>query len=153
MEFERFSSEVDLRRRRDSDFVDRLIRRADWLQGQDRELVLAMFDRSMSAAAISRMTGIPARQIRKRLRQLVTRLNDPRVAYVVAHHNSWNPTMKAIGQELFVHGRTMREVCQDLGLSLHCVRKNRDAIEAMALAQQHRARPSRTWRRTERGGA
>ncbi|MFG0247108.1 MAG: hypothetical protein ACF8MF_13755 [Phycisphaerales bacterium JB052] len=149
---EQYGEKVDLRRRRETRMTDHLVRRAHWLEQEDRELILAVFDRGQSAVSIAKMKHLPVRHVRKQIRHLVDRLNDPRVAYVVAHHNSWNPTMQAIGHELFVQGRTMREVCKDLGLSLHCVRKNRDAIEAMALAK-YRPSPSRAWKRAKRSGA
>ncbi len=149
---EQFSERVDLRRRRETRMTDRLVRRAHWLKQEDRELILAMFDRGQSAVSIARMKHIPVRHVRKQIRHLVARLNDPRVAYVMAHNNSWNPTMQAIGQGLFIHGRTMRDLSKELGISLHCVRKNRDAIEAMTQARQ-RAHPSRAWQRAKRSGA
>jgi hypothetical protein len=43
----------------------------------------------------------------------------------------------------------MREVSDRLGVSLHCVRKHRDAIEAMAAAEDLDSRTSRTWRNAE----
>ena len=147
---ERQGDRIDLRRRRETDQTDRLVRRAHWLEPSDRELVLAVFERGQSAAAIAGMSGEPVRRIRKHIRQLVARLNDPRVAYVVAHHNAWGKTMQGVGKQFYIQGRTMREVSEQLGISLHCVRKNRDAIEAMAASQQP-SRPSRAWQRTRKG--
>ena len=48
---------LDLRRKRDSGFSDRMVRRACWLEADDRELVLAMFERGHSAKAIGSMLG------------------------------------------------------------------------------------------------
>jgi DNA-directed RNA polymerase specialized sigma24 family protein len=143
---------LDLRRKRDSGFSDRMVRRACWLEADDRELVLAMFERGHSAKAIGSMLGQPARVVRKRLRLLVARLSDPRVAYVVAHHNTWGRSRKLVARELFLNGHSMREVSQMLNLSLHTVRKHRNAIEAMTQASQTSqadSSVSRTWRRSE----
>jgi len=147
---DRFDSELDLRRKRSGTLSDLLVRRAHWLDAEDRELVLAIFERGQSAAAIGTLTSTPARQIRRRIRQLVARLNDPRVAYVVAHKNSWGRTMQAVGRELFIRGRTMRQVSDTLGITLHSVRKHRDAIETMSATERQRHRPSRVWLNAER---
>lgn len=141
---------LDLRRKRQSTLSSRLVRRAHWLDPDDRELILAMFDRGLNAARIASMIGQNPRIVRKRIRQLVSRLNDPRVAYVVAHRPGWGRTRSRVARELFIRGRSMRETSDALGLSLHCVRKHRDAIEAMTLADQPGARVSRVWLNTER---
>ncbi len=142
---------IDLRRKRNSELVNRIIRRADWLDAPDRELILAYFDRGLSAARISAINGSDPRNIRRRVRRLIARLNDPRVAYVVAHSGGWGRSRCSVARELFLRGRSMRETSQKLGISLHSVRKHRDAIEAMALAEQEKQRPSRRWQHAERG--
>lgn len=146
---DRLDTEIDLRRRRSTDRTARIVRRAQWLMPEDRELVLAVFERGQSASSLGSIRGQNPRSIRKRIHQLVARLEDPRLAYVVAHHNAWARTMRSVARELFIRGRTMREVSDELGISLHRVRQLRDAIEAMAQTQQP-ARISRTWLNTER---
>lgn len=148
---DRMDIEIDLRRRRSADLSARIVRRAQWLVPEDRELVLAVFERGQSAISLGTIRGQNPRHIRKRIRQLVARLDDPRLAYVVAHHNAWGRTMRNVARELFIRGRPMREVSDELGVSLHRVRQLRDAIEAMAQTHQP-ARISRTWLGTEREG-
>lgn len=145
----RMHETLDLRRRVEAHASSRLIRRAHWLDPDDRELILAVFDRGQSAASIANISESSPRLVRKRIKQLIARLNDPRVAYVVAHHRQWGRTRQAVGRGLFIRGQSMREVSDRLGVSLHCVRKHRDAIEAMTLADRPGARVSRTWRHAE----
>tara|TARA_R110002073_G_scaffold118918_1_gene258323 strand:+ start:170040 stop:170498 length:459 start_codon:yes stop_codon:yes gene_type:complete len=137
------SEEMDLRKRREDSIVDRIVRRAHWLEPHDRELVFSMFRDGHSANTISKITGECPRQVRRRIKRLVSRLNDPRVAYVVAHADAWSKSRKAIARSLYIQGRSMRETTDTLGVSFYCVRKNREAIEAMALAPKN---TTRTWR-------
>lgn len=145
----RMGEKLDLRRRFEAQTSGRLVRRAHWLDPDDRELILAMFDRGQSAASIASIHQSNPRMVRRRLRQLITRLNDPRVAYVVAHQGHWGRTRQRVARDLFIRGFTMRQVSERLGVSLHCVRKHRDAIEALAAADQIEERVSRTWRNAE----
>ncbi|MDF1809426.1 MAG: hypothetical protein P1U42_07000 [Phycisphaerales bacterium] len=136
---------VDLRRRRESSHGDRLVRRAHWLEPADRELVLAMFRDGKSAVTISQLMNESPRNIRRRVRKLIERLNDPRVAYVVAHHKGWSKSRRAIAHSLFIKGKSMRETTEELGLSFYSVRKHRETIEAMCVASNNSSH-SRIWR-------
>lgn len=147
----RMGDQLDLRRKREGDFSDTMVRRAHWLEPDDRELVLAMFQRDQSASEIALLSNEDPRNIRRRLKHLIARLNDPTVAYVVAHHKQWPRTRRAIARELYIRGRTMRQASERFRMSLHSVRKHRDAIETMCQAQGNDKRPSRTWRTAERG--
>lgn len=141
---------IDLRRKRSSATVSRLIRRAEWLDAPDRELVLAFYEQGLCATRIGVMFAMDPRNVRRSIRQLTARLNDPRAAYVAAHCEGWGRSRGAVARELFLCGRSMREVSESLGISLHCVRKHRDAIEAMTIADRERRRESRAWQRAER---
>ena len=125
---------VDLRKKRENSLCDQLVRRAHWLEPTDCQLILAMFRDGHSAVDIAQLVGESPRNVRRRIRWLVNRLNDPRVAYVVAHHDGWSKSRKAIARALFIQGRSMRETTTDLGLSFYSVRKHREAIEAMCNA-------------------
>lgn len=148
---EQLDESLDLRRKRDSSLSSRLVRRAHWLEPEDRELILAVFDRGQSARSIGTICNQPPRTVRRRIKSLAERLCDPRVAYVVAHRNAWGSSRKRIAHELFIRGRSMRQVSGLLGVSLHCVRKHRDAIEAMVHAAdaQRSQQTSRAWRNSE----
>ncbi len=145
----RMGEGLDLRRRVEAQASGQLTRRAHWLDPEDRELILAMFDRGQSAASIASISRCSPRLVRRRIKQLVQRLNDPRVAYVVAHHRGWPKARSRVARSLYIRGLSMREASEALGLTLHCVRKHRDAIEAMTLASQASGRVSRTWRSAE----
>lgn len=143
---------LDFRRRREGELSTMVVRRAHWLRGRDREIAISFFQRGMHATEIASMMRMNARHVRKRIKQIVLRLRDPRCAYVVAHASGWSPRRRQIGEDLYIHGHSMRRISEQRGLSLHAVRKHRDAIDAMAMAaQQGYARPSRAWMGSERG--
>ena len=148
---EQLDESLDLRRKRDASLSSRLVRRAHWLEPEDRELILAVFDRGQTACSIGTISSQPPRVVRRRIKALAERLCDPRVAYVVAHRNAWGSSRRRVTHELFIRGRSMRQVSQLLSISLHCVRKHRDAIEAMVNAadEQRGQRVSRAWRSSE----
>ena len=142
---------LDLRRKTSRDRSARIIRRAHWLSPEDREIVLAYFERDMCASEIGQLLKVDPKYVRRQLKQIVHRLEDPRCAYVVANRNAWTPKRRAIAEDLFLRGRSMRDVSKTHKTSLHMIRKHRDAIDAMAHAdQQQYQRPTRTWQTTER---
>lgn len=137
---------LDLRRKATHALSTRVVERAHWLSPKDCELVLAYFERGMHASEIGTLLGYEPKYVRRRLKQLVFRLEDPRCAYVVTHRNAWTPKRRAIAEDLFIRGRSMREVSKAHNMSLHTIRKHRDAIEAMAQASLEERSPSRAWR-------
>lgn len=141
------SEDTDLRRKRTDAFNDRLISRAHWLEPHDRELILAMFRDGHTANTIAVRTRQCPRHTRRTIKRLVARLNDPRVAYVVAHNKGWSRTRRAVARALFVEGRSIREVTEQLGISFYCVRKHRETINAM-YDESASKQPLRTWRTT-----
>ncbi len=144
------SEDTDLRRRRTIASNDRLIKRAHWLEPHDRELILAMFRDGQTANTIALRTRQCPRHTRRKIKQLVRRLNDPRVAYVVTHHEHWSRSRKAVARSLFIQGQSIREVTQELGISFYTVRKHREDINAM-FQESNRAQPNRAWQHASRG--
>jgi DNA-binding CsgD family transcriptional regulator len=141
----------DLRRKRDSGFNQRMIQRSKWLGSSDRHLIISMFREDKSAREIAESLDQPPRQVRKQIKQIVHRLNDPRLAYVIEHHKEWTKTRREIAHSLFIEGRSMRETTDKLGVSFYSVRKHRDAIDAMchasiARSSQSNTSPTRLWR-------
>jgi len=128
------TDEIDLRRRHRESLTDHIVHRADWLEPADCELVLSIFRDGRTACSIAKLTNQPPRIIRKRIKRLVTRLNDPCVAYVIAHLDQWSKSRREIAHALFIQGYSMRETTDELGVSLYSVRKHRQEIEAMCQA-------------------
>lgn len=146
---ENVDESLDLRRKQNQQLCEKIVRRAHWLAARDRDIALAYFDRGMNAAEIGSMLRIDPRCVRRRIKHIVSRLRDPRCAYVISHRNSWSAQRRAVAEALFVEGHSMREVSDTLGISLHVVRKYRDAIEIMTQADRETARISRAWQNAE----
>ncbi|MBL4591830.1 MAG: sigma-70 region 4 domain-containing protein [Phycisphaerales bacterium] len=125
------SPDLDLRKRRADALNERIVQRADWLGPDDRAVVLAMFADGYSAAEIARIGNTNVRTVRTRIHRIVTRLGDPRTAYVVRHAEGWSRTRKKIGRAIFVQGMSLRETASELSMSFYLVRRHREAIEAM----------------------
>ncbi len=144
---DRVSEDIDLRKRHEDSQVDVIVRRAVWLDKPDCELVLAMFRDGRSATALSDLVGTPPRSLRRHIKQLVQRLNDPCVAYVVAHQAQWSRSKRAIARSIYIQGRSMRETADELGISFYSVRKHRESIEAMCESVTNQ-NSLRAWRST-----
>lgn len=150
----RIMEDLDLRKKRSGSLTDQLVDRAEWLEPKDRELIYAMFRDGKTAQEIAHLQGQCARHTRRHIKQLVARLCDPRVAYVVAHHEKWSKSRSAIARSLFIQGRSMRETTDTLGVSFYCVRKHREAIDAMCQTLPSPSKSSshaisRAWRSTK----
>jgi len=135
---------IDLRKNLPDERIDTIRRRADWLDDPERALVLAMFRDGKPATEIAALAGIAPRQARRRIRRAVTRLFDPRFTYVVAHAASWSPTRRRVARALFQHGRSIRATARALELTIHEVRRHRDAI--CTRLDAHTDTPDRAWR-------
>jgi len=142
---DQISEDMDLRKRRKDTLIDHIVRRAHWLEANDRELVMAMFRDGQSARAIAEQHDLCPRQTRRQIKKLIHRLSDPRVAYVIAHHDQWSKSRRSIAHALYIQGRSMRETTDELGLSFYSVRKHREEIDAMCLASLNNNK-LRAWR-------
>ncbi len=146
---DKVTDDIDLRKSHANTLTDQLVHRAHWLENKDRDLIIATFRDGQSANLIAHRLAQDPRHIRRRIKRLVHRLNDPRVAYVVEHSEAWTRSKRAIAQSLFIQGRSIREVTESLGVSFYSVRKHREAINAMSQANaQANSRSSklRAWR-------
>ncbi|MEM1330393.1 MAG: hypothetical protein AAGG07_07515 [Planctomycetota bacterium] len=121
----------DLRRRRRADTARRLVELADPLPEHERALVRHVFDQGRPVTELAALLGEPVRRVRLRIRKLVDRLTDPRFSFVLARSRDWPSSRRSIAEACFVRGESMREASDRLGMSLHTVRRHRDAVEAM----------------------
>lgn len=143
------SSTIDLRKSRDRNNMDIITARAEHLVSDERECVLAMFRDGKPATDIARIRNEPPRAVRKTIRRAVARINDPAFMYVVRASPRWSPTKRRVAHAIFRAGRSIRQAADELNLSVHEVRRHRDAILAL-VAQDTRAStsptPNREWR-------
>ncbi|MEO1583684.1 MAG: helix-turn-helix domain-containing protein [Planctomycetota bacterium] len=129
------SADMDLRRRRSRLQADHLTRRAEVLKAPERRLIHDLFDAGRACSQIAAELGRDARTVRREVRGITRRLLDPRFDFVLARSERWRPTRRRVAQSVYIHGNGLRETARELGLSLYCVRRHRDAIEALFEAE------------------
>lgn len=136
------SDAIDLRKKLSERRVDTIRERADWLEPDERSLVLAVYRDGRTATEIARLQSSEPRTVRRRLKRAVLRLHDPRFLYVIRHNSKWSPTRRRVALALFRSGLSIREASKSLGISVHHVRRHRERV----LALMDGRGPDRSWR-------
>lgn len=121
----------DLRRRRRADDAERLVIRAQWLAEPDRALVEAVYRDGQTTVELARLLETDARRVRRRVKKLVGRLASPKAMFVAQHGERWSPMRRRVAIACVLHGRSLRESADELGLTLHTVRLHAHAIDAL----------------------
>lgn len=137
---------LDLRRGIRRDVARTLVERAALLPEPDRYLVEGVFRDGRPISDLAAMwREIPGhervpRSLRRRLHRLVERLLSPRFEVVARIHHTWTPTRKRIATACVLHGLSTRQAAERLGVSLHTVRRQLDAVHAICDAVSGSAR-------------
>ncbi|MDX2145924.1 MAG: hypothetical protein SFZ23_00240 [Planctomycetota bacterium] len=82
-----------------------------------------------TGTSVTLPTTSPAR-VRARVRRLARRLASPEFIFVVHHRAGWSTTRRNVASALWIEGLSMRATAQALNLSLHTVRRHREAVLA-----------------------
>lgn len=142
---------IDLRIKRSSDLASTIVTRAQHLKGQDRSLVLAMYSDGLSAAEIARLGNLEPRQVRRRIKNALIRMQSPVFTFVLNHQSNWSSTRRKIASSIFREGHSIRQTAEDLGLKIHQVRRHRSAILDLMDAHggEHQHATNRAWRKSD----
>lgn len=124
----------DLRRRKRREQVERLLERAAWLPAGERELVETVYRDGRSVAELARAAGTDPRRLSRRLRQAVRRMLSDEFAYVARHRERWPASRRRVATATCLHGLSMREASETLGMSLHTVRRHHQAVRTLVEA-------------------
>lgn len=124
---------ADLRRARKREQIQTLLDRAHAaeLPSTDLELLRAVLADGRTAVNLSALTGEHIRTVRRRIRKLTIRLNDPFFLYVLRHRDAWPASRRTAATAIVLHGLTLRDAAKSLGISLHLARKQRDTIAGL----------------------
>lgn len=106
------------------DLSDLLLLRCAWLDEADRELIEQVVGRGVRPSSIAAVTGVTPRAVQRRVTKLVDRLTDAEVLMVLRQHGRWPATTSSVALAVWVRGRTLRQVADELGLTLHEVRQH-----------------------------
>lgn len=127
----------DLRRGVRRDIARTLVDRAAFLLEQDRYLIEGVFRDGRPISDLAGMWhehpagGCAPRSLRRRLHRLVDRLLSPRFEVVAQLNHTWTPTRKRVATACILHGLSTRRAAAELGISLHTVRRQVDAINTI----------------------
>ena len=119
-------------RRRDA---ERLVQRAAWLRPDERALIEAVYGEGRTCADLARLMGVPAETVRRRVRRATRRAASGLFAFVAQHRESWGGARRGVATRCVLHGATLREAADALGLSLHAVRQHLTAIRELHAAE------------------
>lgn len=146
------SSSIDLRKTRSQALSEQILSQTHLLPKRERHLVTAMYSEGKSAAEIARLGNLDPRQVRRLIKNAITRMNDPLFIFVVTRSPNWSTTRRKVARSLFQSGRSIRATAEHLKLKVHQVRHHRAAV----LDQYHNQSnsttptraPNRNWKHT-----
>ena len=122
-------------------WADRVLQRSAFLNPLDRCLVRQVLGEGVRPADLAPVAGVSARTIQRRVRNLADRLTDPDVVFILRHHRRWPRQTASVALALWIRGLTQRQAAERLGLSLHQVRQQAQAIRALLVTQHAQSRP------------
>ena len=121
----------DLRRRRTRALAEHVLGCAALALPEDRALIESVYGDGLTAVQVARLRGERARSVRRRVRRLVERFVSPRFVFVAARRGMWGERRRRVATAVVLEGRTLREAASLLSTSLHVVRKEMSAVEAL----------------------
>lgn len=142
------NAHTDLRRRHAREIAERLIARCQWLDNADRQLVLAIYSDGKRIRDVAELVNVTPRQLRTRVRRLVSRVAGELYQFVAVHHEAWPEGLRSTAEACVFRGLSTRDAARQLGVSYYTVRRHMEFVRAMLHAS--RAEPcvsSRTERR------
>jgi hypothetical protein len=129
----------DLRRVRQRDTAETLLRRCEHLLPAEAALIKSVYADKRTIRELAQLQGRCERSTRREIRRLARRMLRPEFAIVVLHRASWPAQRQRVGEAMFLHGQGLRTTALLLGVTVYCVRTHAHAIKAIA-DEQRRAR-------------
>lgn len=126
---------TDLRRRRNRDIAETIVRRAEHLEQHEKQLILSIYAHGLSTTELAPLTNKKPRTLRRQLRNILKRLTSPEYLYTIRHQTNWTTTRKRVANACFIQGQSLRAAAATLNLTLHTVRKHHQHIRALATAE------------------
>lgn len=124
-------SGLDLRRLTRRELASRIVARAAHLQAADRALVEAVFADGIRVTRLAKLTGRDVRELRRRVKGLARNLLSNRFTFVTSHSRDWSTTRRRVAIACILHGKTIRGAAAELGVGLHEVRREVEAVRAI----------------------
>lgn len=121
----------DLRRRRRRELIDELVERAEWLPPGDRWLIDAVYREGRRVAEVAAILDQSPRILRRRVRAILRRVRSGRFAFVAVQSRAWPALKRRVARACYIEGKSQRAVAGELRVTLHAVRRQCQAIEAL----------------------
>lgn len=121
----------DLRRRRRREMIDELVERAVWLPPPDRWLIDSVYRDGRRVAEVAAILDQSPRILRRRVRAIIRRVKSGRFAFVAMQSRGWPALKRRVARACFIEGKSQREAAGELRLSLHAVRRQCQAVDAL----------------------
>ena len=111
-----------------------LVRLAQSLPREQRELIEARHAEGLSFPEIARRYRLPTGRVERRLRRLEERLASPEFRFVALHLKQLPAPLRRPARLLFLHGRSLRDTARTTGKTLHRIRCQRATLQTLARA-------------------
>ena len=112
--------------------AERLMRLAEHLPQRDQALLGQVLEHGYSAIQVAQLTGSKPETVRRRIRQLLTRLDSPLYRFVAGRFDLLPRDLQATAKRHVLEGYSLRETAASLGMSLHRIRQHRKSIETLS---------------------
>jgi DNA-directed RNA polymerase specialized sigma24 family protein len=122
---------IDLRRARRREAIDQIVESSRVLPDAERALVQAVYRDGRTAVELAALMRESPQRVRRRLKSIVKRLANPRLAFVVAASDAWPERRRRIARAVYIEGRSIRQIAREQEVSLYAVRRHVLAIEAL----------------------
>jgi DNA-directed RNA polymerase specialized sigma24 family protein len=96
-----------------------LEKRISFLPDPDRKLVELSLNGRLKRREAALLLGLSAGTVTRRLKRLMTRLNDPLVVAAIDHGDLLPEGYKAVAIGYFLRGMTVRQISRALGMNVH----------------------------------
>jgi hypothetical protein len=119
--------------------VDELVIAAGALGPRDRALVRAVYERGLPLKALAAVGGTRPSRLQHQLRRILKRVRSPEFRAILRERARWSAMRRDIAEGVILQGRGQRDIARQLGVSVHCVRKELEYIKALAEAHRQHA--------------
>lgn len=134
---------------------------AAYLPADERALVVLIADEGRTRVEVARLLHARPRTISNRYARVVARMRSPEFVLCVRHAASWPRDLRLVAERCVLAACPLRRAAQDLGMSIHTIRRLREQIQCMAqgvrltsVFSAHINKGGDTWRgNTPRGHA
>lgn len=110
---------------------DCVLLRAEWLGEADRALIEQVYGKGVRPADVAAVVGCSTRMVQRRVANLVKRLMDPMIVFVLRNHGDWDKLTAGSALAVLVRGLTLRDAASELGVSLHYVRTRVQVVRGL----------------------